>query len=361
MSRSKTESMERRRHKFDPPSGVVGPALAELFVRLRTAQGGPTGGALEDGLSTSEKEIFEYGKSARKSVIESTCLLIFAQWAVHRGAIRRLNRFARLTYSTSCFVGTFAYVQSRARAASTEMFARFVTLPTDSAVANEARVILAELEGPNGPYFTEICSERGFAEDLYFATNESGDSSIHPQLRLQPRLGGRMSRPRRNRGLAAAINGNNKNGINSDGTGDGGEDDLDSHILIRRKYDSSGGSRGTIGNQDTNGGRPPPPPWARGRREKKWAESQPVETQWGVERFESKPSDNDFVDLTDFDDSATTKAFDFASAARGMDDMKDDDDSDADLGSGAMSPSQRRAHERRERRRIARERAESRW
>ncbi len=333
--------MERRRHKFDPPSGVVGPALAELFVRLRTAQGGPTGGALDEGLSASEREIFNYGKSARKGVIESTCMLIFAQWAIHRGAIRRLNRLARVSYNIACMVGTFAYVQTRARTVSTEMFARIVTLPTDSALANEARVILGELEGPDGPYFTAICSERGFAEDLYFAASESGDSSVHPQLRLEPRLGGRMARPTRrsrNRGLGAAID------------DDGDEDD--DRIVVRRNGGEPGGRQV-----------PQPPPWARGRREKKWAESQQVENQWGVERFESK--EDDFVDMNDFDDASTTRAFDFASAARGVDDPSPDDADDMEAAGGTgvdgMTPSQRRAHERRERRRIARERSESRW
>lgn len=186
---------------FQPPESVVAPAFGELLSRMRRARinaGGAASSRSEMSMmNEDERKVFAYGIEERKRVVESTLTLVFGQWAVHRFAIRRINmRPVRLLYTAACVVGTVSYVRSRATKVSTEMFAKILSLPTSSPMANEARVILAEMEGPDGEYFRRVCREKGFVEDLYAIVaaldaqegKDIQDQNLHPQLRLRPRL-----------------------------------------------------------------------------------------------------------------------------------------------------------------------------
>lgn len=180
--------------KYEPPDAVVGPALSELNVRLARSRV-YVRGKME--VSDEEQKIFDYGVSERKRVLEHTLFLVFGQWAVYRQAISRLKwRGARIAYGVAAFASTSYFIGARAQRVSHEMFATIATTATSSPLGNEARVVLAELEGPDGPYFRQVCRDRGFAEDLTSVmaakdTEEGVDPSedhLHAQLRLRPRL-----------------------------------------------------------------------------------------------------------------------------------------------------------------------------
>lgn len=180
--------------KYDPPEAVVGPAFSLLLNRLARSRVHVSGGVM---ISEEEQKIFDYGVTERKRVLEHTLALVFGQWAVYRQVISRIqSRGIRVAYGLSAFVSTGYFMGARAKRVSHEMFATIATTATNSPLGNEARVVLAELEGPDGPYFRKICRAKGFAEDIasVIADLDAQDGvdpawdHLHPQLRLRPRL-----------------------------------------------------------------------------------------------------------------------------------------------------------------------------
>lgn len=183
-----------RPQKFDPPESVVGPAFSELMSRLARSRAHATS---EMDMSDEERKIFDYGVQERKRVLEHTLFLVFGQWALYRQGVSRLkSRALRVAYGVGAFVSTAYFLGARAKRVSHEMFATIATTATTSPLGNEARVVLAELEGPDGPYFRKICREKGFEEDIstVIAALDAGEGvdptadNLHPQLRLRPRL-----------------------------------------------------------------------------------------------------------------------------------------------------------------------------
>lgn len=181
----------RQPTKYDPPESVVPYAFRELLDRLRRAR---TLSSKPAEINDEERKAFEYGVSQRKRVLEHTLFLVFGQWALYRQAVSGLqSRGLRILYGVGSVVSTTAFIRNRASKVSADMFANIVTAGLDSSLGNEARIILAELEGPDGPYFRNTCRERGFEEDLVSVVAQieaSGDPQydLHPQLRLKPRL-----------------------------------------------------------------------------------------------------------------------------------------------------------------------------
>lgn len=180
--------------KFDPPEKVVGPALTELMNRLARSR---TVTSKNMGMSDEERKIFDYGVAERKRVLEHTLFLVFGQWALYRQVVSKLNsRAIRFSYAAGAFVSTSYFIGARARRVSHEMFSTIATTGMQSPLGNEARIVLAELEGPEGPYFTKICREKKFNEDITgfivaLDAKEGVDptaDALHPQLRLRPRL-----------------------------------------------------------------------------------------------------------------------------------------------------------------------------
>ncbi|KAI0561012.1 hypothetical protein FGB62_68g173 [Gracilaria domingensis] len=174
-------------NKFDPPDSVVAPAFRELFDRLRRAQ---MSNKKKGEITAEERKAFEYGVAERQKVLGHSLFLVFAQWAIYRQAISRIkSRAIRLTYAMGAVVSTSWFVQRRAAKVSKDTFAHIVTTNMDSALGNEARIILAELEGPEGPYFRQVCREREFVTDFSAVPmDDEHDDDLHPQLRLKPRL-----------------------------------------------------------------------------------------------------------------------------------------------------------------------------
>lgn len=180
--------------KFDPPESVVPYAFSELLNRLRkTRQAGQKGSEI----SAEEREVFNFGVQQRKRVLEHTLFLVFGQWAVYRQGISRLkSRGIRLAYGIGSVVSTGYFVKYRASLVTRDMFSNIVTTSTASPLGNEARIVLAELEGPDGPFFRSTCNQKGFNEDLTEVVNalDSGNEidpnsdHLHPQFRLRPRL-----------------------------------------------------------------------------------------------------------------------------------------------------------------------------
>lgn len=370
---------------YEPASEVIGPAFNELIARMRRArmlEGDPTRNP--DGkLTDDERRIFEYGVEARKRVIEGSLTLIFGQWAVHRVVVRHRPRALRVLYTACCVGGTVMFVTRRARAVSQEMFARIVSLPTSSPMANEARVILAELEGPDGPYFRAVCREKAFGEDLHavVATDPSADEEeahIHPQLRLRPRLAPPINR--RPRGLRDAT--------------DDSDDDYDGPVIVRRDATTKMPTRGVPaikpiptlervreGEYDDSNNQPAwfdklpdayPNSDSQNRPNSRRHARNEIGDVYGEDGKEQswrgrkqKFDDNGWNDkpvgqdeLGDFADDMQQKPFDFANAA-GAGDWTDEGtgwlEGDQRDESSYLTPSQKRAQERRERRRRARE------
>lgn len=193
---SKPFSSMESRTRFDPPDKVIAPAFAELLHRLhrvRTSGTPPSQELLDD-----ERVLFNYGVAQRRRVLEHTVGLIFAQYIVYRQAVVKLtsSRPMRILYGTSSAIATTLFLRSRAAQVTNDLFAHIATQPIDSVLANEARIILAELEGPNGPYFQSICDKNNFQlpsnmdEDSaqHDAQYAEDGGAIHPQLKLTPRL-----------------------------------------------------------------------------------------------------------------------------------------------------------------------------
>lgn len=180
--------------KFDPPEAVLAPAFKELLERLSRARQNGVG---DTDITEEERKVVEYGVTERKRVLEHTLFLVFAQWAIYRQFISSAkSRQLRIAYGMFSASATMYFLRNRAMRVSHEMFANMATTSTTSPLGNEARIILAELEGPSGPYFRRICQEKGFSEDLETVINsldaedgvDPASDNLHPQLRLRPRL-----------------------------------------------------------------------------------------------------------------------------------------------------------------------------
>ncbi|CAN8061574.1 unnamed protein product [Agarophyton chilense] len=172
--------------KYDPPDSVVAPAFRELFDRLRRAQ---ISNMRKGQITAEERKAFEYGVAERQKVLGHSLFLVFAQWALYRQAISRIkSRAIRLTYAMGSVVSTSWFVQRRAATVSKDTFAHIITTNMDSALGNEARIILAELEGPEGPYFRQVCRKHDFTTDFSFIPMDDEQHDLHPQFRLKPRL-----------------------------------------------------------------------------------------------------------------------------------------------------------------------------
>lgn len=171
---------------YDPPDAVVRPAFRELFERLRRARLSKSQTAQ---ITVEERKAFEYGVAERQKVLGHSLFLVFAQWAIYRQIISRLkSRTLRLAYAMGSVISTTTFVQRRAAKVSKDTFAHIATTNTDSALGNEARIILAELEGPEGPYFRQVCREHNFVTDFSMFSLDDEQFDVHPQLRLKPRL-----------------------------------------------------------------------------------------------------------------------------------------------------------------------------
>lgn len=337
--------------RFDPPEAVVAPAFKELLERLRRAQlaAPPNTDLLRD-----ERKLFEHGVAKRRRVLEHTLLLVLGQWVVYRQAVSRLSsRPLRLLVATSSVVGTAAYVRQRAALVSHDLFEHIVTAGGESALGNEAVCVLAELEGVNGPYFRQVVRRRrdvGGTFDAVVAEVEQAaeaalvggapDGEGRGTLRLEPRLfTAEVEAATRHaaaaRGPPHAAGRPGAGGRQGTGTGSGAAGRGQGEVARERSAIRMAQGRGLWdaegGGTDVEGVRVRISPTAALPAR----EDAPPDVEWG-------------------------KAFDFSKgAARAREDeggWHADSDGD-DAGGGAMTPSQRRAAERRKKRLEARTRA----
>lgn len=189
----------REQMTFDPPDRVAPVAFSELLSRLGRARAlKPT----DATLAQEEKVIFTHGVAKRRRVLEHTVLLIFGQWLTYRQLISKLtaSRPLRSAYVAASCVSTSVFLRTRATQVSNDLFAHIATQDASNSLANEARIVLAELEGPSGPYFKKICDEKGFQQllssdsDAIFPTADDDrdvagqGNANHPQFNLSPRL-----------------------------------------------------------------------------------------------------------------------------------------------------------------------------
>lgn len=166
---------------------VVEPVIAVLMPRIQSKYS--TSGVKDSNLH-EERQLYEWNINEIKAIDRYILRTQIASWAAHHYVVRRRSNWI---LSLACFLGcqliSILGWTLRDRKHKDELLARFVTLPTTSAIGNEARIILAELEGPDGLYFRAACREKGFMlhfdDDVITSSFYTGE---HPQLSLQPRL-----------------------------------------------------------------------------------------------------------------------------------------------------------------------------
>lgn len=202
--------MEGLPKRFDPPEAVVPPAFAELLLRLSRARMAPRPSPT---LPQEERLLFDHGVKQRRQVLEHTLCVVFAQWAIYRRFVSHVQlRPLRWGYSVAAAFASVAFVRHRAARVSRDLFEHAVTAHPSSALANEARIILAELEGPDGPYLRDVRRRRvtsdhhpdlhdsnadadadatlrsSLTDSYMHAEGDGAEGDVHPQLRLEPRL-----------------------------------------------------------------------------------------------------------------------------------------------------------------------------
>jgi len=353
-------------NRYDPPEAVLAPAFKELLERLRR---GRQFGVGDTEITEEERKVVEYGVTERKRVLEHTLFLVFGQWAVYRQFISGLkSRGLRIGYGTASAVATVYFMRNRAMRVSHEMFSNMATMSTTSPLGNEARVILAELEGPSGPYFRRICSEKGFSEDLESVISsldaeddvDPTSDNLHPQLRLRPRLlpadtahqasivRGRDAKDKRERGDVRGTR--QKHGL-----ADGLAQDAQYRPAIYQRdggayrRDNDKAAAYDMGDSDSTD------PWGPGRfeeasRKKRAGRTGEWERKRNAEQERELPEDDAFGKPFDFSTSARQSWYDETSEAASEFGIDGAADESPDTAEAAMTAGQRRAAERRKRR-----------
>lgn len=165
-------------------------AVGELLLRLRRARSRP-GADQQALLGDAERAVFKLAMEKRQKVLEGTLGIAIAQVALYRVAIRSAPRPFRAIYGLGCFSATTQYTRQRASSVTRDMLESILNLPEESSLGNEARIILADLEGPEGPFYSSTVEEsiRKTIYERALAQPRAADAGDrHPQLSLQPRL-----------------------------------------------------------------------------------------------------------------------------------------------------------------------------
>jgi hypothetical protein len=165
-------------------------AIGELLLRLRRARS-QSGVDHKSLLGEADRAVFKIAMEKRKQVLESALSLALAQFAIYRFALKSAPRPLRLAFGLGSVATTTQYTTHRASQVTADMLKSVLNLPGDSLLGNEARVILAGLEGPDGPYYASVVDEslrRQIYERALTQPRAADGSDVHPQLLLQPRL-----------------------------------------------------------------------------------------------------------------------------------------------------------------------------
>lgn len=180
--------MKRRAGQDD--GAVAERAVGELLLRLRRARSRP-GVDHSAVLGDAERAVFKKAMEKRQKVLEGALGIAVAQMAVYSAAIRTAPRPFRALYGLGCLSATTQFTRHRASTVTRDMLSSILNLPEESSLGNEARIILADLEGPDGPIYSTTVDEsvRKAIYERALAQPRSADAGDrHPQLFLQPRL-----------------------------------------------------------------------------------------------------------------------------------------------------------------------------
>lgn len=328
--------MKTQTHKmYDPPSKVVAPALQELMVRIARVR---AAGGITYELDSAEQEAFERGLEDRKNFLFQIGGLGLAQFGLWRLLKTRITgaRMYLWPYRAGSFLILLGFIGNRGQALQRRTLGDFATLPSTSILGNETRRVLAELEGPDGAYFRQICNERQFYP-MYNELDTTNGRNPHPQLVALPRL----PTMEEMRGSKPSL-------------GDANKSKADELVVVRSGRSPKSAPRdsreadrrtGTMESERKVEDNAPTGDWLE------MDDSQQTGTP-------GRPYDFGLAKdrLVDFDaeslnDPADYLDFDFAS--------KREDRKEREL-TEALTPSQRRARERREKRRQAREKQQER-
>jgi hypothetical protein len=173
-----------------PSKAVVEPAVAELLVRLRRARSRP-GIDHHSLLGDADRRVFALAMDKRKQVLEGALGLVLGQWALYRVAFKQTPRPVRVAFGLGAAGVTMQYATRRATQVTHDMFVSILNLPEDSSLGNEARIVLAGLEGPDGPFYASAVAEdlrKRVYERALTQVRAADAEDVHPQLALQPRL-----------------------------------------------------------------------------------------------------------------------------------------------------------------------------
>lgn len=165
-------------------------AVGELLHRLRRARSLP-GADQQALLGDTERAVFKLAMEKRQKVLEGSLGVAIAQMALYRFAIRSTPRPIRAIYGLGCLSATTEYSRRRASTVTRDMLTSILNLPEESSLGNEARIILADLEGPEGPLYTSTVEEsirKSIYERALAQPRAADEGDRHPQLSLQPRL-----------------------------------------------------------------------------------------------------------------------------------------------------------------------------
>lgn len=165
-------------------------AVGELLLRLRRARSRP-GVDHAALLGDADRAVFKDAMDKRKQVLESAIGISVAQFGLYRFAIRSAPRPIRVVFGFGCVSATMQYTRHRASSVTHDLLTSILNLPEESSLGNEARIILANLEGPEGPFYTSVVDEslrKQIYERALSQPLPADSSDVHPQLSLQPRL-----------------------------------------------------------------------------------------------------------------------------------------------------------------------------
>lgn len=165
-------------------------AVGELLLRLRRARSRP-GANQQVLLGDAERAVFKLAMEKRQKVLEGALGIAIAQVALYRIAIRSAPRPFRAIYGFGCLSATTQYTRHRASSVTRDMLTSILNLPEESSLGNEARIILADLEGPEGPFYSSTVEEsmrRTIYERAMAQPRAADKGDRHPQHSLKPRL-----------------------------------------------------------------------------------------------------------------------------------------------------------------------------
>lgn len=135
-------------------------------------------------LPPPDRAVFASSLEARRAVLERGAAWLVAGFAVYRAALAKAPAPVRGAFGLLVVSTALGGAVRGAKAVSEGMVADILNLGVDSPLGNEARIVLGDAEGPDGPLYNRVVGEALRREIV--ERRQGGD--VHPQMALTPRL-----------------------------------------------------------------------------------------------------------------------------------------------------------------------------